>query len=200
MDTRLVLLIVLFAALLAGCRTVPAGRIRAGNTGVEQSGPAAVPATAGRDETRVETVVPPGVTVTAHPDGSVSWVTAAPLSVVTTRTAEHATGPAAFAPPAPPSPAAQADGRARWLGWIGIIGGTAAGLFGLFRGWPVLGIGGGCLAAAGAVSLAVAALPVWFLGLVLVGAVCTVGGPSLWHFWLKHRDSSIAAQPRKVTV
>ena len=207
-NSAAVLLAVLFVVLLAGCqpgRSTPA-RVRAagGALSFAQDGAAEVPATASAKTTTTAATVPPGVVVTAHPDGSISWTTAEPLRIETTVAEETATGPQSFAPPAPPSPADEADGRARWLAWVALVAGVAAGLFGLLKGWPMVGAGGGCVAAAAVAVLALSAVPPWVWTLGVVGVVLAAAGWALWRFCFRSRDltgdSSIAELRRQVTV
>lgn len=107
----------LLAPLFPGCNTArkatsrpPTATATAGGTSISQDGAAAAPASANTTTTQTAATIPPGVAVTAHADGSLTWMTAAPLSIVTTRTAEQVTGPAAYPPPALPSPADEARG------------------------------------------------------------------------------------------
>lgn len=197
------LLIILFAALLAGCNasgTTP-GRMRSdgGTLSFEQAGAAEVPGKASAKTTTAATIVPPGSVVTAHPDGSISWTTAEPLRVETTIAEETATGPQSFAPPAPPSPGDVADGRARWLAWIALGLGLAAGFFGTFKGWQVLGLGGWCVAGAAGFILILPAIPVWVWVLGGVGVAAAVGGPAYYRFVLRPRDTAGVSAPGPVT-
>lgn len=203
MDPRAVLLCVLFLALLAGCKsggTTP-GRMRSdgGTLSFEQTGAAEVPGTASAKTTTTAATVPPGARVTAHPDGSISWTTVEPLRVETTVTEETATGPQSFAPPAPPSPSDESDGRARWVAWIALGLGLAAGFFGTFKGWQVLGLGGWCVAGAAGFVLILPAIPVWVWVLGGVGLAAAIGGPAYYRFVLRSRDAAGVSVPGIVT-
>lgn len=189
-------LTLLFGASLAlsACQSVralasrpPSATATAGGTSISQDGAAATPAKASETTTQTAATIPPGVRVTASPDGSLSWVTAAPLSVVTTRTESAATGPAAFTPPAPPTPTEEANGRAAFLMRLGLVAGLAAGAFGLLRGWDVLGWGGVAIAAGCFLGLALQAVPGWLLVIFGGGAAACVLGPLVWHWKLKPR-------------
>ncbi len=152
------LLVALFVALLCGgCATgsrrqppPAAASVSAGPAGpvVAQDGAAAVPATAARKETRVETTIPAGAAVTAYPDGRVTWTAAAPMALVSASSDSSATGPQSFTPPAPPTPAEEARGwgvRAFYLAALACA--IAAGLC-VWRGYPLAAIccGAGALA------------------------------------------------------
>lgn len=193
MKSAFVLLIILLAALLAGCAGWRSGRpdtpprvaAAVGGLPFEQTGAAAVPATAASTTTTTAATIPPGVAVTAAPDGSLTWTTAAPLAVVTTIRADTATGPAAFTPPAPPTPSDAAAGRASLLMRLGLVVGVALGVFGLVRGWDFVACGGGALAAGCVVGLSLAAIPAWLWVVFGIAAAACVLGPVLWHWKLK---------------
>jgi hypothetical protein len=196
-------LVLALAALLtlAACQTgrktttPPRAQASAGSVGVSQTGDAATPATATENVTRTETTIPPGSLVTVHPDGSVTWTNAAPVALVSTHSQASATGPAAFTPPAPPTPAEEARGRVTlWL-WLGLVAGAASGAFGLVRGWDVLAVGGGVIAAACVLGLALAACPPWLLFVLGLGVAACVIGPVLWHTKLKPRAPAAPAAP-----
>lgn len=195
MNSQLVLLIVLFLALLSpGCQSIravasrpPQASVQAGGVSVDQEGAAASPATASTATTTTAATIPPGVQVTAHPDGSLTWTTAAPLSVVTTHTAETATGPAAFTPPAPPTPTEEAAGRASLWMRLGLVVGIAAGVFGLVKDWDFVAYGGGAIAAACVAGMALASIPPWLWAVFGIGAASCVVGPVIWHTKLKAR-------------
>lgn len=194
-----VLLLVLLVACLAGCQTgrrdraaAPRATAQAGAVAIQQTGDAARPATAAEASTRTETTIPPGVDVTAHPDGRITWRNAAPLALVSTHTAATATGPAAFQPPAPPTPAEEAAGRAALWMRLGLVAGVAAAVFGLVRGWDFVAYGGGAIAAACVVGLSLAAVPAWLWAVFGLGAAACVLGPVLWHTRLKHTGPAAA--------
>gem|GEM_PF-2670015 len=195
-------LVVLAACCLAaftGCNTLrpaaksPETTATAGGVSLSQSGDAAQPAHASETTTTTATVIPPGVPVTWHADGSVTFTPAAPLNLVTTRTEANATGPAAFTPPAPPTPTEEAAGRASLWMRLGLVGGIALGVFGIVRGWDFVGYGGGAIAAGCVAGLALASVPPW-LWLVFGGAAAAcVLGPIIWHWKLKPRPPTTPA-------
>jgi hypothetical protein len=201
MKTAAWLLLALFLSLLLGCQPgrrthrEAAGTVTTGPAGVEvnQTGAAAKPATAARKQVRVETFIPPGVEVSAWTDGRISWKTTAPQPVATTTTDESAAGPQSFTPAAPPTPSEEADGQARLYAWLAIIIGGAAGIFGAVRAWPMVGIGGGCVAAAGVAVVALGSIPEWVWTVLSVGLVVAVAGPLIWRFHLQRER--LAAAP-----
>lgn len=184
----------LLAPLFPGCNTArkaasrpPSATATAGGTSISQDGAAAAPASANKTTTQTAATIPPGVAVTAHADGSLTWTTAAPLSVVTTRTAESVTGPAAFTPPAPPTPTEEAAGRASLWMRLGLVAGIALGVFGLVRGWDFVAYGGGAIAAGCVAGMALASIPGWLWAFFGVGAAACAIGPLIWHWKLKPR-------------
>ncbi len=193
MKSAFYLLVVLVAVLVVGCAPGRAPRARIDRPGLYQlyqDGLAQTPATTTDKTSSAAATIPPGVPVTAHPDGSITWTTAAPLSVVTTRSESTATGPASFAPPAPPSPADEAEGKARlWL-WLGIVAGGAAGVFGLVRGWDMVATGGGAVAAACVAALALQRVPSWLWAILGAGLAAALVGPWIWHRRIKPREGA----------
>ncbi len=197
MKTVLSLLCAAFVALLCpGCQGIrtqasrpPAATVKAGGSSVAQDGAAASPGSASTTTTTTAATIPPGVTVTAHPDGSLTWTTAAPLSVVTTHTAETATGPAAFPLPAPPTPTEEAAGRASLWMRLGLVAGIAAAAFGLIRGWDLVAYGGGAIAAGCVAGMALASIPPWLWAVFGIGAAACVIGPVIWHTRLKAKPA-----------
>jgi hypothetical protein len=172
----------------------PRARIdRPGLFQLYQDGLAQKPATATETTTQAAATVPPGVPVTAHPDGSITWTTAAPLSVVTTRTESAATGPAAFEPPAPATPTEEAAGLASLWMRLGLVAGIAAGVFGLVKGWDFVAWGGGAIAAGCVAGMALASVPPWLWLVFGVGAAACIIGPVIWHTKLKPKVASSPA-------
>jgi hypothetical protein len=171
-----------------GCNTIrpaaksPETTATAGGVSLSQSGDAAQPAHASETTTTTATVIPPGVPVTWHADGSVTFTPAAPLNLTTTRSEASATGPAAFTPP---TPTEEAAGRASLWMRLGLVAGIALGVFGIVRGWDLVGYGGGAIAAGCVAGLALASVPPWLWAVFGVGAAACIIGPALWHTRLK---------------
>ena len=186
MKIAFVLVLVLLAALLCGCQSgmsaayQATANARAGAAQVAQAGSAAEPATANERTTRTETVIPPGVDVTAHPDGRVTWRNAEPIALVSTFTDSTATGPRSHTPPAPPTPSDHAAGRASLLMRLGLVVGAALAVFGLVRGWDFVAWGGGAVAAACVLGLALASIPPWLWIVLGIGGAACVLGPVAW--------------------
>lgn len=95
------LLLAMLAAALSGCGG-PRSKIRTPRGAeISQKGETQAPARVNTTETRTETTLPAGSSVTIEPSGAVrvDVTAAAPLAAVVSR--EEATGPQSFAPPSP---------------------------------------------------------------------------------------------------
>lgn len=192
-----VLFAVFFLCLPSGCALVkrtaksPAATTTAGDATVSQTGDAAIPAKAWSVTNAASVPLPSGSEITFNEKlGTLSVKLSGETILTTTHRTDHATGPQAFTPPAPPTPSDEAKGKAvLWLR-LGLVAGLALGAFGLVKGWDLLGLGGGCIAAACFLGLSIEAIPVWLWTVFGVGAALAVVGPALWHLKLKKLPSA----------
>jgi hypothetical protein len=188
-------LAIIALALCAGCSTrrgeAPRATSQAGAASVGQSGDAATPATATATSSTVEATIPPGVQVTAHPDGAITWRTVAPLTITTTRTNDRATGPASFTPPAPPTPADEARGFGVRAFYLAAIACVLAAAFCVWRAYPLAAI---CF---GAAAIALPVLATFFSTMSAtvagVGFVCIALGLVTAYLLTKKRPISVSA-------
>jgi hypothetical protein len=164
----------------------PAATTRAGDATVTQSGYASTPATAASDTQSATVPIPAGSHVVFNEKLGTLGVTLSTDSTLTLTTRrDTVTGPQAFTPPAPPTPADEAKGKAAlWLR-LGMVGGIAAVIFGFWKGWDLIGIGGGAIAAACFIGLSLEGIPLWLWIVFGIGAALAVTGPALWHLKLK---------------
>jgi hypothetical protein len=177
------------ALCLCACSRLPGpARVRADlpHLGTfEQSGTVDNPATLTTTTGKTALTIPAHTPVTVLADGSFTFTAASPVAVATALDTAHLTGPRSYAPPAPPTPGDKADGTARLWAWVALAAGVAAAAFGAVYHWPGIALGGGCVAAAALVVIALAAVPAWVWTVGIVGLIVAVGGWALWHLHVK---------------
>lgn len=181
-----------------GCAWHPLAKVTAtlkGKSGqvIHTTGETAGPGYVSTNEHRVEIPVWSGAVITIDTTNlKLGSGKTAPV-VITTRS-ETIQSPTNFTPPAPPSQTEMADGRIRIYFWIGFVVGLIAGLAGLFYSYPMVSIGGACVAVGCTLGLVVKSNP-WIFGLIALGIVLKIAGPTLWHLVLKNRPVTPPSTP-----